>query len=247
MRAAEEEKLTSPAREKTSSNFRLDDGVPPPPPMDVAKSPFLNKHKGLDALPGKEELALLIGHVKYMQIKRDIPKILSVGSASGQPGETDFHAIKTEGLQNAIASIKELDEGARELADLKLLVSAVSTVKEVRQKLNQGLWDECQEVVTKSANDGLVKKLEGLKNETADTVKKELEHAKRECVHQHIKSSGTSVLSTGCLTGVIGETDLNSIDIEPLKEVVKYASEAESVTKGDELRGRSPTRSEATS
>ena len=195
--------------------------LPPAPPKSPT-SPTLNKFAVLQS--GRQELKLIIRHVRYMQIVREIPDILRTGAATKKPGETNFDTIDTLSLELTLEKLSGLEEDLDELADLKILARAVNIVKDVRECLESKEWDKCQGSLQKATKDKLV---ENLPTSCSSAVAKELEHAKKECVHQIVTGRGADALKEGRHTLYASNKENDEVRVDHVKELVAFAKDSD--------------------
>eukprot|EP00520_Triparma_pacifica_P008922 CAMPEP_0118634660 /NCGR_PEP_ID=MMETSP0785-20121206/1667_1 /TAXON_ID=91992 /ORGANISM="Bolidomonas pacifica, Strain CCMP 1866" /LENGTH=3685 /DNA_ID=CAMNT_0006525653 /DNA_START=427 /DNA_END=11481 /DNA_ORIENTATION=+ len=209
-------------RAKSSGNIELS-------PMGEAGSPKVGSAVG--PRPGEEELDLLVGEVRYIQVKQDIPQILKAGGATNEPGKTDFSSIDFQGLVFTIDAIQALPQVAREMEDLQMLTAAVEAIKNVRKALQDAddadeadkprKWENAANIVEKVLESHVAY---NLPKTCKDTVEKEIKHASDECKHQVIEHMAKRALTSGKLSGDINDTSLDEIDTAELEKTLSYVN-----------------------
>ena len=211
--------------EKLADKYRMPKGLKLSTPNDKPSG------SGRGPRPGEEELDLLVGEVRYIQVKQDVPQILKTGAAGDSPGKTDFSTIDYQGLNFTIDAINALQPAAKEMEDLQILSAGVKGLRDTRMALQDAdeadqdakfsKWESADRVIGNVLKSGLIDKLpENCKK----TVEEELIHAKSECIHQRIQLKAEKTLRSGRMAGNISEANMESVDLKGLEETLNFAN-----------------------
>ena len=179
--------------------------------------------------PGQQELNLLVGQVRYVQLQRDLPRVLKTGAASGVPGDTVFSTLDCDQLDRTIDMMERLPSTVRCEGDIPLLEECVVAVSKIRKSVRKAFtptagdfpaisnWDEIMADVQKLTSSGIVEKLPP---SCSSDVRFELDHLRKECAHQLITKKAERSLESG---GLSGSFELGGISYELLNETLGFA------------------------